>query len=108
MTTHEPPLDWLPIYWAANMVEAELLAGMLRSQGFAAGVRTNSTASGVGELPVDVLQTAVWAAPDDAELARAQLDQYDNSNGQDWLCTQCGETNGPAFDACWSCGEERR
>lgn len=103
----EPPLDWVPVYWAAHSVEAELLAGMLRSQGIAAGVRTNSTASGAGELPVDVLQTAVRVPPDQLQDAKQALADYERPSGADWVCSQCGEANGSAFETCWQCGNAR-
>ena len=27
--------------------------------------------------------------------------------GPDWSCTSCGESSGPQFTQCWSCGELR-
>jgi hypothetical protein len=28
-------------------------------------------------------------------------------SSEDWICVECSEQNGAAFDVCWQCGAEK-
>lgn len=101
--------DWVEVYLAANPVEANLLVGLLHSEGIPAGLKGIGVAGGIGELPADALQTPIFAPATRKAEAKTVLRDYEN-NGQaqhklqDWTCSECDEINGSAFEVCWSCG----
>lgn len=97
--------DWIMIYSAANLIEAELLAGLLRQQGICAGVRSQMLGGGIGELPLDALYTPVWVPPNQADTARQVIHNYEASAKQTsvWHCPHCGEDNESSFELCWQC-----
>ena len=75
----------------------------------------NEFASGaIGELPWQDAQQEVWLV-DDSWYARASkvieaFTQKSNKSvvpNQDWVCGNCDEENGSAFDVCWQCGADK-
>ena len=75
----------------------------------------NEFASGaIGELPWQDSQQEVWLV-DDSWYARASkvielIIQKSNDkavSSEDWVCGNCDEENGSAFDVCWQCGAEK-
>ena len=75
----------------------------------------NEFASGaIGELPWQDSQQEVWLV-DDSWYARASkvielFIQKSNDkavSSEDWVCGNCDEENGSAFDVCWQCGAEK-
>lgn len=104
----DTPFDWINVYQAANPVEAELLAGMLNSQGIKAKVSPNLASGGVGELAVDAMATRLQVRVIDYEQARTLLTSYEQQSSEaEWTCANCGEQQAPSFEMCWQCGEER-
>ena len=99
--------DWVKAYHAANPLEAELLVGLLRNRGLAAGLRSQGLMGGIGELPLDALQTPVWVPPEALQSARAILQDYEAQAKVEraWSCPQCGEDNEASFELCWQCGQ---
>tara|TARA_Y100000114_G_scaffold122015_1_gene117272 strand:- start:171 stop:491 length:321 start_codon:yes stop_codon:yes gene_type:complete len=76
----------------------------------------NEFASGaIGELPWQDSQQEVWLV-DDSWYARASkvielFIQKSNDkavSSEDWICGECSEQNGAAFDVCWQCGAEKK
>ena len=75
----------------------------------------NEFASGaIGELPWQDSQQEVWLV-DDSWHARAsrviapfiQQSNNNEASGNDWVCSNCNEENGSAFDVCWQCGTDK-
>ena len=75
----------------------------------------NEFASGaIGELPWQDSQQEVWLV-DDSWYVRASkvvepFIQKSNDkavSSEDWICAECSEQNGAAFDVCWQCGSEK-
>lgn len=100
--------DWLNVYQAANPVEAELLAGMLNSQGIKAKVTPNLASGGVGELAADAMATRIQVRAFEYEMARTLLTRYEQQSTEaEWTCSTCNERQAPSFEVCWQCGEER-
>ncbi|MCL5049268.1 DUF2007 domain-containing protein [Aliidiomarina maris] len=97
--------DWVKIYTAANSMEAELIAGLLRQQGIEAGVSSQLLGGGIGELPLDALYTPVWVSPKHVETAREAVIAYEKSAQQTsvWQCSYCKEQNPAGFELCWQC-----
>lgn len=100
----QPEPDWITVYHAANPVEAELVAGLLRSQGLSAGVKNNSSTGAIGELPADALETAIAVAPQHDKQARSVIHSYEQNAGREWYCQNCGETQPGSYEICWNCG----
>jgi hypothetical protein len=90
--------------------EAYRARDLLRESGIAAEVSFETRAQG-GLVPLDLRPVAeVWIADEArAEEARALLAAMEGGGrgGPPWTCT-CGAENEGAFDACPTCGAERR
>tara|TARA_A200000113_G_scaffold19587_1_gene17004 strand:+ start:25 stop:351 length:327 start_codon:yes stop_codon:yes gene_type:complete len=76
----------------------------------------NEFASGaIGELPWQDSQQEVWLVDESwygraSQVVEALINNANKtaSAREDWLCTQCGEENGSAFELCWQCNEGNR
>jgi rubrerythrin len=95
------------IYEAADVIEAEAVAAVLKGRGidaFVVGAHTYDT-PGVNPLAFP----AVWIADEEdegaARLALAGLRAADK--GAPWRCPACGEAHEGQFAACWKCGAPR-
>ncbi|CUS49166.1 MAG: protein of unknown functin DUF2007 [Idiomarinaceae bacterium HL-53] len=97
---------WTQVYLAASPVEANLLVGLLEAEGITAGMRGHGLTGGLGELPMDALQTPIYAPPNQHEKAKQVLRNYEQNTGTEWTCNACGELNGSEFEICWSCQAE--
>ncbi|WP_157980983.1 DUF2007 domain-containing protein [Idiomarina tyrosinivorans] len=91
-------------YYAANPIEAELVIGLLQTKGISAAVNSNSSAGGIGELPADVLETAIQVPVSQLSAAREIINDYETANhSNEWFCQNCQEKNPGSFEFCWSC-----
>jgi hypothetical protein len=99
------------LYNARHVADAHFIRNLLESEGIPAIVRGEFLASGIGELPADVL--SVWVT-DDAQIERAQQllrDLFRNRMAADrspWVCPDCGEGLEGQFTDCWKCGAQRQ
>jgi hypothetical protein len=91
------------LYEASNLLEANLLKGMLQAEGFEILLSGEALTGGAGELPISVQQVWLWIDENAYTAARARLEQYENGSGVDWLCCHCGEANNSNFELCWHC-----
>ncbi len=96
-----------PVYTAENAFDAQLVRDRLDQEGIAASVHGLMLTGAVGELPADTRPT-VWIE-DDAHYDRARelviaFEQTQPEDGPAWICPNCREENGPAFETCWQCG----
>jgi hypothetical protein len=81
----------------------------LEMSGFKCHIRNEFASGGAGDIaPIDTWPE-VWLENDaDYDTAyeflhRHILNQYELGN--DWICSNCGEKNGGAFEFCWNCGQ---
>ena len=109
------------VYEAKNAADAQLLRGLLESEGIPAIVR------GVGMVPfIEVglfrmgSRPTVWVL-EDARLPRAlevvhgyRTDPEQAAAATDgaapaaaWICPSCGESMEQQFSDCWNCGDPR-
>ncbi|WP_432454809.1 MULTISPECIES: putative signal transducing protein [unclassified Agarivorans] len=95
--------QWHVFYSAANLLEAKLLQGMLIKQGIDTRLDGEFAMAAAGELPVDVFQVTIRVALTNWDRAKQAVFDYEQQNGYDWACDQCGERNPSSFDFCWSC-----
>ncbi|MGH8619886.1 MAG: DUF2007 domain-containing protein [Burkholderiales bacterium] len=98
------------LYHARHVADAHFIKNLLEEEGIAAIVRGEFLASGIGELPADVL--SVWIV-NDAQLEKAETLLRDLARGRmaagrtPWNCANCGERLEAQFTECWSCGTAR-
>ncbi|WP_107852152.1 putative signal transducing protein [Oceanimonas marisflavi] len=96
--------DWIPVFEAANSLEAHTLKGALESRGMAVQLRGEALSGALGELPMDVAQVTLLVQKRDWQRARAFLQEYQQKEKRTWHCAQCGEENDASFEICWRCG----
>ncbi len=98
------------IYNASDLVEAHLLAQLLREAGIECHVFNENLQGGVGEIPFTHAYPEIWVV-DEAEAARARalIQEYERpgQTAPSWRCPFCGEDNPGTFLSCWQCGRER-
>lgn len=78
---------------------------ILRDAGIPVTLRNEYASGAMGELsPLDTWMQ-VWVINDsDLERAKELLESIEQSaTGEDWLCPNCHEINGAAFEYCWKC-----
>jgi len=99
------------VFQAHDVIEANLVKGLLESHGVTAFVRGEALAGTAGEVPfVDVWPT-VWVA-DDGRAGEDQVVIKEYESGKPrasvagWPCPKCGQGLEPQFTACWACGAE--
>lgn len=99
----------LPIYTAADPLEAEVLRGYLAAHGIAIEILGNGLWSARGELQVDAYPRLCLREPADQARALDLLRRYEHRRdapGAEWRCA-CGESSPTDFEICWACGSER-
>lgn len=99
------------IYEAANLIDAELVAQMLRMHGIQVVTEGWYRQGALGELPVNATPT-LWVADAEVERARSLLEQHwqwcaAQAAQKDWVCVHCGESVPASMASCWACGEAR-
>jgi hypothetical protein len=80
-----------------------------------AGIKTTiqNEQSGRTAVPGFRPPAEIWLVDDgDYEQARgivvSTIATLDNeTEGEPWVCSRCGEENPPSFETCWSCGMDR-
>ena len=92
------------VFSSFNRIAVHHAKNLLTAEGIGAEVRNEFLSSAMGELPPAECQAEVWVADQDLEKSEAILRR--KPAGPDWRCA-CGETLGPQFTQCWSCGALR-
>ena len=92
------------VFSTYNLQLAHHKKNLLEAAGIRAVVKNEILSSAMGELPPAETQIEVWVEERDYE--RAQPILLSIPTGPDWKCA-CGETLGPQFTQCWSCGAFR-
>jgi hypothetical protein len=101
-------MDMLKLYAAANLQEAQLIAGMLAYAGIESQLFNQHSQGALGEIPFGETYPEIWLV-DERDLDRAQklLNAYERpvDTAQEAVCRVCGESNPANFSLCWQCGE---
>jgi hypothetical protein len=93
------------LFTAVDLIEAQLLEGLLIVEGIEAYVRNECLQAGIGELPFVEMWPEVWVVHA-ADFQRAQevLAVFVKRDlGAEWVCPVCREHNPGTFESCWSC-----
>ncbi|MCF6281060.1 MAG: DUF2007 domain-containing protein [Candidatus Polarisedimenticolaceae bacterium] len=72
-------------------------------------VKNAYLAGGAGDLSPFDTWPELWVVNEDdyaAGLALLKKVFEAQQDATDWVCKQCGETNGSAFELCWKCGAD--
>lgn len=83
---------------------------ILELAGYDCNIRNEFAAGGMGDIAPIETWPEVWLVNED-QFDEA-LDYIESSIlkqsslEHDWICKNCGEKNGAAFEFCWNCGNE--
>ncbi|WP_026971949.1 DUF2007 domain-containing protein [Aliagarivorans marinus] len=100
-------MNYRSIYNAANMLEANLLKGLLETHGIAVLLKGDGLVAAVGELPTSALEVSLWVKAFQQDYAKELLNDYEQSSEREWRCPSCDEINTDAFEHCWQCQHPR-
>jgi hypothetical protein len=98
---------WWRAYQGEGPADAYLVRDWLERNGIRTWLRGEGLI-GVRGGPFGVGWPGVWVPESDKWCAEVVLREFHAPAlvHPDWVC-RCGESNAPAFGACWSCGAER-
>lgn len=98
----------LKLYAAANLQEAQIIAGMLAHAGIESQIFNQHSQGALGEIPLGETYPEIWL-PDERDLGPAQklLSAYERpvDTALEASCRACGESSPANFSLCWHCGE---
>jgi hypothetical protein len=98
--------DLVCIHRGTDPIEANLLKGLLESEGIPAEVAGADLVGGYSGIPrvcdVRLLVPARYRERAEAVLARYERER---PTGGEWRCPACGEANAASFEFCWACGD---
>lgn len=95
------------IFTVANNIELQPFKNELAGHNIDCLIKNEFAMATVGEIPVNESWPQIWVINDhQAPLARElclALEKNMLRHKEDWLCHNCGETNGGNFELCWQC-----
>ena len=82
------------------------MKNLLQGAGIETLMKNEFSGGGVGDLPAFDIWPEIWICDEtQADQAQSILDSISaESDGEDWFCSACRETNAAAFHLCWNCG----
>ena len=98
------------IYSDSNPLIVFNLKNILTNEGIQCHIRNDCLSSTAGEVPPTEVWPELWVERErDYEKAKSLLDKalQGDAEATSWFCYKCSETNEPAFEVCWKCGNER-
>ena len=103
----------LEVYSAVDVPEAHLVQAVLLEAGIEARIVGEHLQNAVGDLPAVSIAPRIWVHEQNFERAREVIMKWQQEKRESqtpgapkWKCSDCGETNEPAFDLCWNCQTE--
>jgi hypothetical protein len=104
----------LRVHKTSDRTVAQLLRGLLESEGVPAIVEGEHLSALEGQLPAGASAEYHVSIVDDEQLPRASLvlrrwlaDQRPRRPAEGWTCDVCGEGHEAQFRSCWQCGSDR-
>lgn len=97
------------VYAHENLAMVNSAKNLLEFSNIACFIKNEYHATG-GYVGFESIPLELWVYDStQAEKAIALLErELDPARqAEDWVCVQCGETNGSAFDVCWKCQNPR-
>lgn len=87
------------------------IRNILENNGIDCLVKNDIISSAAGEVPPISVWPEVWIINDnDLKKSEKLIDNaiHGDPTLTSWFCLKCGETNAPAFELCWYCGNDRK
>ena len=97
--------DLVCMHRGTDPIEANLLKGLLESEGIPAAVTGADLVGGYSGVP-KVCDVRLLVPERYRAGAAAVLERYQRKRPAeaDWQCAGCGELNAGSFESCWNCG----
>ena len=96
--------DWISIYKAENVIEANLIKGLLALSCIDVRFHGEALAGALGDIPHEQTYVSILVMQIKQRQAEKILLEYQSKQSiHDWFCSHCGEKNGAGFELCWSC-----
>lgn len=90
-------------YIADSLIDGQLVADWLSSNGIPCEVFHQNGSGALGELPVTSPEVWVKRDPDLDKADHLINLMFSTDKGPAIRCSQCEEANPPGFDICWQC-----
>jgi len=94
------------IYSQSQLVLVINAQNLLSRAGIKSQLKNEYLAGAAGDLSPFDTWPELWVEQADIDQARVIIDAMTCQANSEWLCTQCGESNGGAFEQCWQCATE--
>lgn len=93
------------VHRGTDPIEANLLQGLLESEGIPATVTGADLVGGYSGVP-KVCDVRLLVPSRYREGAEVVLERYARElpGEAEWRCSGCGEVNASSFESCWACG----
>lgn len=93
------------VYTHENLALVMNMNTLLEQAGVKTQIKNEFAAGGRGEIPCFETWPEVWVLQDNhvEKAKRLVREVIEKQNKPDWVCLQCGEENGSAFEFCWQC-----
>lgn len=93
-----------------NIIVVYNLRNLLEHAGIQCELRNDFVSSAAGEVPPIEVWPEIHVAPEQSKKAEALIEEamkgpHDQTS---WFCQKCSESNAPAFELCWQCGQDRQ
>ncbi|TQV73984.1 DUF2007 domain-containing protein [Aliikangiella marina] len=90
-----------------NRLVATNIKNILEAHNIDVMLKNEFASSAIGEISPFDSWIELWVKDvNDYERAASIVANSTENTGKDWLCVDCGENNGAAFDFCWNCQSE--
>jgi hypothetical protein len=96
------------IYSSFDLAAVHHAKNVLEAEGIGAVVKNEMLSSAMGELPPAECQAELWVLVQHADRAARILRFERWTEGAQWGCSACGESQEPQFTQCWRCGAYRK
>lgn len=95
------------VYTSDSVPMAWHVRNVLQQHDITTTLKNDKLYSVSGEIPFTECMPEVWVR-NDLDFLRAQqiiseLEAAPEVDGEDWVCTGCGESNTVTFEICWNC-----
>ncbi|MFT4925381.1 MAG: hypothetical protein ACI8WB_001474 [Phenylobacterium sp.] len=98
------------IFKAGNIIEANVVKGLLQGEGIDVQLKGEHLMGALGELPPTDICVEVLVETIKLDAATVIIADYiasqKNTDMSDWTCDSCGEQNSHNFEICWQCQRE--
>lgn len=93
------------VFTNQNIAIVGAVRSFLEENGISSQMRNEFSSSVMGELSIIDVWPELWVADELSNQATELVCEVQNkeTNGPDWLCQQCKESNPVNFDICWHC-----